>query len=425
MSSVRFKKLFAMLSAVVLLAVSVGTLPSVAEDADGVDEMRAQMSALEEKAKELSQNISALQQDESKQEQLKAQLKRQAANTQAQIDLVANEVMALNQRIDELDKQIAEKEAALQTAKSAFKQRLRAMYMSGGNSELVMLLGADDVADCLSKAELTRSVSKYDNALMEEIVAAMAQIRAAQDELDAEKLSKASAQTQLNQKQTALEKQVAEVNAYIDEIDKQAQQLVTEQEESLEAIAEYESRIDAALEEARRQEEARREEEATDDADSSSGAADSQQPDSNTGGSQSSGFELLWPVDGFYYITSPYGWRTHPIYGYQKFHSGIDIADWGIHGQPVLAAEDGVITLADYNYGGYGNYVMVYHGMQDDGNEYATLYAHLDSYIVYEGQRVRKGDVIGYVGTTGASTGSHLHYEVRVNGSTTDPVSHY
>jgi murein DD-endopeptidase MepM/ murein hydrolase activator NlpD len=123
-----------------------------------------------------------------------------------------------------------------------------------------------------------------------------------------------------------------------------------------------------------------------------------------------SGFQ--WPVNGT--ITSGYGYRTHPILGYSRLHSGTDFG--AISGTPIVAASDGVVVTAGW-LGGYGNAVVISHG-----GGVATLYAHQSRLAVGPGVRVHRGQVIGYVGSTGMSTGPHLHFEVRINGVTTDPA---
>lgn len=433
MSSVRFNKLFALISVIVAFTFVTGLLPAYAEtepQSMDVDEMRSQISELEARAQELSDSISALKDDESRKEELKTSLETQITNTQSQIDLVSNEVMALNKSIDELTLEIADKEKQLEETKELFKKRLRAMYMTGNISELILMMGSDDMGDYLSKSELTRSVSKRDNALMQEIVDTIEGIRAAEAEIENDRSAKSAAQIALSQKQVELETQVSAVNGLLSELGAQSMSLTAEQEATLAAMDEYENQIESALEaarleEERRQEEERREQEANNSSGGSSEGGTSSGSSDPSDDPDDGKINFLWPVPGFYYITSPYGWRTHPITGTQRFHSGADIADWGIDGEPILAAEDGRVSLASYNAGGYGNYVMIYHGTKDDGNEYATLYAHMKRYIVSEGQQVKKGDVIGYVGTTGASTGSHLHFEVRINGETTNPLAFF
>ena len=130
---------------------------------------------------------------------------------------------------------------------------------------------------------------------------------------------------------------------------------------------------------------------------------------------------MIWPLLAPWdrsWVTSEYGWRTHPVYGYSLFHSGIDIAADG--GTPIFAAADGRIILSEY-YGGYGYCVMIDHG---DG--VVSLYGHMSDFAGYwAGVYVFAGDVIGYVGTTGRSTGNHLHFEIRVNGNRVDPVNYF
>lgn len=119
----------------------------------------------------------------------------------------------------------------------------------------------------------------------------------------------------------------------------------------------------------------------------------------------------IWPVRGF--ITSEFGKRTSPIYGTQQFHQGLDIAN--AIGTPVVAPANGTVSETGYN-SGYGHYIMIQHGYG-----MVTLYGHLSKVVVHDGQRVKKGELIGNVGNTGSSTGPHLHYEVRINGVPTNP----
>lgn len=125
--------------------------------------------------------------------------------------------------------------------------------------------------------------------------------------------------------------------------------------------------------------------------------------------------ELYWPVPGHHRITSPFGYRIHPILGYKKFHTGIDIS--GANGTPVVAAASGTVIASRFM-GGYGNCIMVDHGSK------VTVYGHLSGRAVSVGQSVSGGQTIGYIGSTGMSTGPHLHFEVRVNGSVQNPLNY-
>ena len=128
--------------------------------------------------------------------------------------------------------------------------------------------------------------------------------------------------------------------------------------------------------------------------------------------------DFILPVRGA--ITSPFGWRTHPIFKSRKFHSGVDIAA-GM-GTPVKCSNSGVVVYSGW-YGGYGKVVIVSHGTYK-GKPTSTLYAHLSKYNVNKGAKVTKGQVIGNVGSTGYSTGPHLHFEVRLDGSPTNPLNY-
>ena len=125
----------------------------------------------------------------------------------------------------------------------------------------------------------------------------------------------------------------------------------------------------------------------------------------------------IWPLPGYTPGTRTYGYRMHPILGYMRFHSGQDIG--APSGTSIIAADSGTVSVATYD-SSYGNYVTVYHS-----NGTYTLYAHMSSLAVSAGQTVSQGQVIGYVGTTGSSTGNHLHFEVRVNGNRVDPVNYF
>ncbi len=116
------------------------------------------------------------------------------------------------------------------------------------------------------------------------------------------------------------------------------------------------------------------------------------------------------PLKSYTRISSEYGWRKNPVSGVNKLHAGIDFAAAG--GTPIYAAASGYVQVAGWSSGGYGNYVIIYHGKMSDGNTYSTLYGHMRSVATSAGKYVKQGELIGYVGTTGNSTGNHLHLEV-------------
>ena len=135
-----------------------------------------------------------------------------------------------------------------------------------------------------------------------------------------------------------------------------------------------------------------------------------------------SGGVMIWPTLESSYITSPYGSRLHPIQGVIKNHDGIDIG--GKLGDPVYAAADGIVIYSQYNTGGYGNMVMIDHGLNTNGVKIVTLYAHGNKLLKSVGETVKQGDIIMEMGSTGNSTGPHVHFEVRENGTHVDPKNY-
>ncbi len=127
------------------------------------------------------------------------------------------------------------------------------------------------------------------------------------------------------------------------------------------------------------------------------------------------------PLKSYTRISSEYGWRKNPVSGVNRLHAGIDLAAPG--GTPIYAAASGYVQVAGWSSGGYGNYVIIYHGSMSDGNAYSTLYGHMRSVATSAGKYVKQGELIGYVGSTGNSTGNHLHLEVWKGGSKANAVN--
>ena len=353
--------------------------------------MQNEKSQLQSEADKLDQEIEKLKEQQAEQQKLKEELQKKISNTEKQIALCAEEIAGLDSEIDSKEAQIEQKSAELEQNKELFKQRLRAMYMSGGNSDLLMLLGADDFADYLNRAELSRSVSEHDNALMEEIVSAITVVEEEKAAIEDKKEERTQVKKQLAEKRSTLKDDMAEINALIAQIGEDKAEAEEERDEKEAAIADLEKEIQAAIRQS-----------------SSSGSSGS------SSGAYYAGSDFGWPCPGYYNITSGFKWR------WGRQHKGIDISSSGISGKPIVASQSGTVILAGYNNGGYGNYVMI-----DHGGGYVTLYGHMSSYIVSSGQHVSQGQTIGYVGNTGRSTGPHLHFEVRVNGTPVDPTQFF
>lgn len=346
-----------------------------------------QISALEEKQRQIKNQISELQNDINKQNELKSTLQAQINNVQAQIDIYDN-------RIAELDSTISENEAekqrlteSLEQRKKTFLERIRAMYVTGNTSSLSLILSADDYGDFLYKYELISKVTEYDNDAMEQMKADIVRV----DELTAQVQSEKDEQETLKSDVVAKRR---ELDGSMNSLNSILYGLQDKKSELNDKVKAYQDEIDSL--EAKIKE-----------------AANSAKNDTEV---VYDGAQFINPLGSFKYIvTSEYG----PRWG--KTHKGLDLAGSGIYGAKIYAAADGVVILSGNSGNGYGNYVMINHGNGSDGNNYTTLYGHCSSLAVSVGQTVKAGDVIAYVGSTGYSTGPHLHFEIRVNGSAVNP----
>ena len=377
------------LALLLCLVLSLSSATLFAADAAGTSSLNSKITELEQKQAAVKSKIATLKKDISKQQELKDALQEQIENLQQQIDVYNDEISGLNKQIDALEADIAQSQADMEVTKQAFKDRLRAMYMSGDHSALTLLLSADDFGDFLYKTELMRSVTAYDSAIIDELTAAIAKLQADEQEVADKKAAVNDMKSGVVAKQNELNDSMKEMKALIANLNEQVSDLQEESAEYTAAIKKLEEEIAAAAAKAKA---------------SSTVVYD--------------GSQFLWPVPGYYNITS--GFRT----ARRPNHNGIDIASSGIYGKPIVAVADGRVILAGNNGNGYGIYAMIDHG-NNNGNNYITLYGHMSRIACSNGQSVKAGDVIGYVGSTGRSTGPHLHYEIRVNGSPRSPLSFY
>lgn len=338
---------------------------------------------LDREIAERNKKIKQLEQDNKRQDELKQELQKQVAAIERQINECIKNIQELETKIRQNEEALEQKNKDLYKNKTMFKYRLRAMYMCGGNNGLEVLLGSDDFADFLAKTELTRSISELDNALIEEVVNSIKEIETIQASIQSQKQQVENTKKTLSQKRADINSQVAKLNNIIAKNNQQKKEL---EEDNKEAEKERERLKNLAKQKYK--------------------------VDINFNG------QFAWPVPGYYNITSGYGMR------WGRQHKGIDISSSGIYGKPIVAVADGVVLVAQYNTGGYGNYVVISHGTQN-GKSYDTLYGHISSYCVKAGQSVKRGQVIGYVGSTGNSTGPHLHYEIHVNDVPVNPMSFY
>ena len=413
------------LSMTIILTILVcGTIVS---GATTISELEARQAELEEQSAEYQEILNRAQAAEMEQE---AEVNALVGKVQT----VNEEIAVSREKIAVLDDEIAQKQdeidaanADIETNMNILRKRIKTIYIAGDVSSLEIILGAKDFTDFLDKVQLVKSVSNHDEELIAEIQEQLDTISAEKEELQVDKLA-------LETEQQNLEVKQAELNTLLDEnkeilanlqaaSDDALQQLtLTEDELSglSQEIQDYYAAAAAAAAEAAARAAAQQ----------SSGNSSSTYTDSSassyidvpsTGG-------YVWPCPGFYYLSSSYEeWRG------ASNHGAIDIAGSGIMGTGVYAAASGTVistcSSCTHNWGkyyscgcggGYGNYVWISHG---NGKE--TIYGHLTSLTVSTGQTVSAGQLIGYVGSTGYSTGPHLHFECRYNGVRYNPMSEF
>ncbi len=381
-----------------LLGGQALSMPSYADDLDDqVQDLQGQIdsSRLEqENWQQVIEDVSA------KLKQIQADL--DAAN--ARLQGIRNKQAEINAQIAQTQNEIVKMEAYLKTRQNVLNRRVRAIYMHGQLNYLEVILGANSFSDFANRVELLKRIIRSDYNLILEIQKQKAAIEAkkAQLEEDKRQLDVLAAEAEKTQKEIAAKK--AEQQKVLDAA-KSNKAAAAQMEQDLNAqLASVRNLIQQRLAAA---EAARQAAQQAAESDNGGGGGSDDNYVQGTGA-------MSWPCSGP--ITSPFGYRTHPIFGTTIFHAGIDI---GVdYGTPIHAADSGVVVYSGW-ISGYGNAVII-----DHGGGVSTLYGHNQSLAVSEGQSVSKGSVVAYAGSTGNSTGPHCHFEVDVNGSPVNPMGY-
>ncbi len=421
-----FKKavtvLVAFAIALTLITLPDGGITTVTE-ADKQADLEKELKELQEKQDELDDLIYQTRKDISKEKENQEYIQSQIETTEEYIRTLDELIEGYEGDIDTLNGIILEREGEIADTKlliaeqkadideniELYKKRLRALYLSGNDSVASIILGSTDFFDMLMKFELVTRVARYNNSLIEDLTAMKETYEATQKDLENKVIDLENNKADVNAKIAEVELLIADWNVQLEDLNglyKESKAAIKELQEEKEAYEENKEEVEKEAEQLEKEiqeiirQKARKE----------------YMGDLPKG-------TFLWPCPGYYYISSGYGRR------WGKLHKGIDIAGSGIKGEEITAANSGtvikVVNDCKHNYGkkkscgcgsGYGRYVIV-----DHGGGYTTLYAHATDIIVKEGQNVSTGDVLGYVGSTGYSTGWHLHFEIRIDGTAKDP----
>ena len=370
------------------------------------------MSSLQNKLDKLAQSIvqhkkelSNAKKKEQAAKALESELKEKVTVVQSQISVlkgqiaeVQNSIGLKEQEIAAKEQQITEKEAEIADQWGDFKQHMAAMQELRDGGSVAMLSAVNDLYELLTFNEVMQDISIKDTEILDNM-------KNAKEALESDKLTLESQRSELQSKKADLDAQNSQMRAKQNELNssvaaaqmsaaeaqqaqKDAQAAIESDEMNYEAVKKQIQKMIAA-------------------------AAASKPTLSFTG--------FICPLKSYSRISSEYGWRKNPVTGVNKLHAGTDFAAPG--GTPIYAAASGYVQVAGWSSGGYGNYVIIYHGKMSDGNQYSTLYGHMRSVATSAGKYVQQGEIIGYVGSTGNSTGNHLHLEVWKGGSKANAVN--
>ncbi len=394
--------------------------------ADTQSELEAKQAQLAGERAQIEAELAELEGKAEEQDKYLAEYDEKMRVQEEQIAVVEEQIKLYEDELAILEFSIAEKEGELEDGIELFRQRLRALYMAGSSSYASVLTGASDFYDMLVRMELMERVSQHDSNLIEELNSQIAALNADKTQHD-ETLAKLEIkradeikyydelrETYNNHVEVKAmkEAEMADYNARYDEIKAQEDKIEEELQAEIRRKQEEAERRRKEEEERRRAEEERKRKEAEEAGKSYTvQSVESFTSYSNTG--------FIWPVPTVRNISDGYGERYIVEEGRYDFHKGVDITKPGCHGEPILASAGGEVITAGNTGNGYGYHVVI-----DHGNSISTLYGHCSSLNVKVGDMVSQGDVIGYIGNTGYSYGSHLHFEFRKNGQHTDPFNY-
>lgn len=404
-----------LLAAVMILSVLMPAMTTLAGavTAGDIQDYKDSLQDVQDKKGELEDKLDALQDDKDAAEEKLSLLQEQILLTEQQIGDSQKLLDSYDQQIADKQSEITQLEEQEDQQYEEFYAQTRWMEENGGTSFISIIFQASSFSELLDYLMLVTDIMNYNDRIITQLEETQSQLAQARDDLQAARDGQAATQAKLESAKADLTSQKADADQYY-------QELLNSEESYNSEVAQLqddEDQIQADLEEAQKKYEEQLAAQQKPTTPPSTGGS--------TGGGGSSSNPVVdpsgnwyWPLPGYYYISSVFGGRYHPITGVWETHTGTDIPAPG--GTPIQCAKDGIVTTSRYN-PSYGNYCIIYHG-----NGYATLYAHMRALpSVKVGESVTAGQVIGYVGTTGSSTGNHLHFELRINGQRASALGLY
>ncbi|OUP54421.1 hypothetical protein B5F17_00555 [Butyricicoccus pullicaecorum] len=383
----------------IIAALMAGMLPGTGSmptaEAASKSQLQNRLAELKSARAEANAAVKALEGEAEKYSEKIAALDYQIQSTRAQLNTTQKIIDTLTEDIEEKQVELDETVKELDDKQELFETRIRVMYENGDTTYMEVLLSSENFSDMLSHMEIVSQIMDYDKKVVEEYKALKLSIEQQKASLESDRKQQQDYADDLKVAYEEIEAQKKEYKALKAKVDSnielkkaEAERMLREQEQINDEIAELSRQEAAAV--------------------SSSGGG---------GGGKVYSGSMTWPCPSYNRISSPYGYRTHPISGTRKLHKGLDIS--ASSGNPVIAAASGTVVKSYFS-SSYGNYVVISHG-----GGVMTAYAHMTRRLVSVGERVAAGQQVGTVGSTGNSTGPHLHFEVYVGGSTVNPMNYF
>ena len=348
-------------------------------------QLKEQQEEVLAKIKKLEKEIASIQGDKTDAMKQKNLLGEQIEAYQNSIENINSIIAAYEKQIREKEQLISQNQENYEEIYEALKGRIRVMYEEGNTSYLEVLFQSKSISDLLTRADVINAILKSDNRKLQDLLDTRAEIEEAKAGLETDK----------------------------DEVETQKAELVSQET----ALAAKQAKVDSLLADLSRQEASNKKNIAALEAEGAKLAKEIAELARKSSKKEYVGGAFHWPLPGRTRISSYFGMRTHPITGVYKLHTGVDIP--ASKGETIECANYGTVTRATYSTA-YGNYVMV-----DHGGGYVTLYAHMSKCVVKKGQDVSKGQKLGEVGSTGYSTGNHLHFEIIKDGNYKNPLDFF
>lgn len=369
-----------------------------------IDALEQQKQQLQSQQQSIQSNINGLVAQQADVIEQKAAMDEKNELARQEIELINEQIEVYTDLIDDKAKELEAAEKTEQEQLELYKKRVRSMEENGSYTYLDILFQCRSLSDVLSAIDMIGEIMESDKRLYEQYKESRENTERIKGEYEQTLVLLGEKQETLEAEKAELEKQIAAAVEVINQLENDIEAAKAEYAKAAAAEAAAQASINAIIAQMQAEEEAARQE-----------AANNGQDYTGTGSTATGTY--IWPCPSCTYVTSKFGMRDHPLFGDERPHTGIDIGAQA--GAEVIAADSGTVAVATYS-SSYGNYVTIYHSNGD-----YTLYAHMSSLTVTAGQNVTQGDVIGYVGSTGWASGPHLHFEIRVNGSTVDPTSYF